>query len=104
MIYTITVTWNPMFPERKIAMGLEVEASAEKRFSFVTEDIMTGEQVCSAVYAATNLYAGEIWDAMQPLPADRGHTAISMGDFITVNGVTYECAEFGWKNLNAVVA
>lgn len=53
--------------------------------------------VCEKVFRDTNLYEGDVWDAMQPLPEDRTHTALSVGDYVVVDGRMYRCAAFGWR-------
>ena len=53
-------------------------------------------EICELVFANTNLYQGEVWDALQPLPAERTHTSLSVGDVVVVDGRAYECAFFGF--------
>ena len=54
--------------------------------------------ICEMLYRDTNLYQGELWDRIEPfLPATRNHTALSVGDEVTIDGITYVCADFGWK-------
>lgn len=54
-------------------------------------------QICEDVFKATNLRSGKIWDAIQySLPADRTHTALSVGDEIDIDGTIYRCAPIGW--------
>lgn len=50
----------------------------------------------------TNLYNGELWDIIEPLlPADRTHTALSVGDKIVIDYFdTYIVAEIGFVKLN----
>lgn len=55
------------------------------------------EALCEQVFHETNTYQGPIWDAMQPLPEDRGHTALSVGDSVIITGVEFTCEEFGFK-------
>ena len=45
----------------------------------------------------TNLYAGKVWDAVESvMPAERSHTALSVGDFVSIDGRTYRCADLGF--------
>lgn len=97
--YEIKVTWNQMFAERNIELGLPV-ITAEKTFEFKSEDSMSIDQICEAVYRDTNWYEGSVWDAMQPLPELRSHTALSIGDVVSVNGIEMLCSEFGFKCIN----
>ena len=50
------------------------------------------------IYHDTNVYAGPIWNAIEKLlPANRTHTALSVGDEVEINGITYRCADMGWE-------
>lgn len=61
------------------------------------EDEMTDLEICEGLFEATNLRDGRLWDALQyRIPADRTHTALSVGDEIDVNGTVYRCAPIGW--------
>lgn len=78
-----------------INKGYEVKgnATAELEFDFPEGDTL----ICNAIYSNTNHYAGKFWDALQEvIPADRPHTALSMGDKISIDGREYVCSEFGW--------
>lgn len=57
----------------------------------------TDLDVCEEVYKLSNtseVFRGRL---NQWASKDRGHTAISVGDFISVNGNVYECSDFGWR-------
>ncbi len=61
-------------------------------------DGLSDAQVCEAVFHQTNTYRGDLWDAIQPLPSPRRtHTALSVGDEVTVRGTTYRCEPAGWE-------
>ena len=52
--------------------------------------------VAEAMFEATNLHTG-LWDSLAAqLPADRDHTALSVGDQVTVDGLAYSCERAGW--------
>lgn len=69
-------------------------ATAELAFEFGP---FTDEEICNAIYSNTNHYAGKFWDALQAvIPADRPHTALSMGDKVSIDGREYVCSEIGW--------
>lgn len=55
--------------------------------------------ICERIWANMNQYKGKVWDAMQPLPESRPHTAMSVGDEIKIDGRAYVCAEFGFEEL-----
>ena len=54
-------------------------------------------RLCEQVYKQTNLYQGDLWDRIEEfLPATRSHTALSVGDAVMIDGITYECRAFGF--------
>lgn len=55
--------------------------------------------ICEKIWSNMNQYQGEIWEAMQPLPNPRPHTAMSVGDEITIDGRKYRCEDFGFKSI-----
>jgi len=73
----------------------QVDASAEFEADFNNS---TDEEIAEMIYAQTNRYAGVVWDIMQPvMPANRPHTAISMGDLVEIDGRVYRCEAVGFK-------
>ena len=58
---------------------------------------------CEDMFACTNLYEGGTWDALQPLPEGRNHTALSVGDHVIVDGTPYRCMIFGFAPVQEVV-
>lgn len=80
---TITITWK--------AFGEPASAT------ITINTIKNAEELCEEVFRDTNLYGGDIWDALVPvLPEDRTHTALSVGDEVEIDGVVYRCDVFGW--------
>lgn len=68
-------------------------------------DDLTDSEVCEAVFAQTNLYHGELWDLVEPkLSERRTHTAVSVGDEVTVRGITYRCESVGWSAVSVAIA
>lgn len=56
--------------------------------------------LCAMAFADTNKYQGAMWTLVEPLlPEDRTHTALSVGDEVTVDGETFRCAPIGWEQL-----
>jgi hypothetical protein len=53
--------------------------------------------ICEKAFRETNTYSGYLWDALQPLPENRTHTSLSVGDEVDVDGNTYRCADIGWQ-------
>lgn len=86
MSITTTVTWcafgNPTSATVTLNAGCEVP----------------DEMVCELLFHATNTRSGSAWDKVQAvLPENRTHTALSVGDTVTVNGTTYRCESLGWE-------
>lgn len=53
---------------------------------------------CAKVYEDTNKYEGTLWTVLEPfLPHNRTHTALSVGDTVTVNGIVFKCEPMGWS-------
>ena len=95
---TVNVTWRA-FGDRPM-IGYEAETST----TFEIETDLPELALCEEIYKQTNLYNGEMWDLMQPLPEGRTHTAISVifdrGDYVTIDGTTYEVASMGFRKVN----
>jgi hypothetical protein len=54
--------------------------------------------ICEELFKETNTYAGKLWDALQySIPANRTHTALSVGDEIDIDGTVYRCEPVGWE-------
>ena len=96
---TITITWKAFSTEENnrpiTSASVDVYYNAE---------VISHTQVCDIVFEQTNLYTGSLWNKLEPvLPANRTHTALSIGDEVTItNGdtsFTYRCSAFGWKQL-----
>lgn len=63
----------------------------------VVTQLLTDQQICEQIYAATNTYSGPVWDVIEPLLKDfRTHTSLSVGDEIEIGGKAYICADFGF--------
>jgi hypothetical protein len=98
----ITITWRAFHgdPSRP-----EFAPEQSKTFTLDVPVDMSDLAVCEWVYRDTNLYTGPAWDAMQPLPEPRSHTALSVifghGDHVTIDGRTYEIASSGFKEVAA---
>jgi hypothetical protein len=56
--------------------------------------------ICERIWANMNQYQGKVWDAMQPLPEPRPHTAMSIGDEVQIDGRAYVCAVFGFESIS----
>lgn len=59
---------------------------------------LSDDEVLEEVFRATNTYSGSLWNLIEPLLSQyRTHTAVSVGDEVSVNGNTYRCEFVGWK-------
>lgn len=86
----VTITWK--------AFGDATSAT------FDVPDNGDAIDICDMLFRQTNLYEGYAWNILEPLlPENRTHTALSVGDEITVNGVTYRCEPIGWAEVSLTV-
>ena len=59
---------------------------------------------CEGVFAQTNTYSGPLWDIIEPrLNPKRTHTALSVGDEVSVDGWIYRCENVGFSLTNPIV-
>jgi hypothetical protein len=110
----IKITWVTMNhpSEAKITWAPENHSSesygrkeVEYFDSMSVESSATDLEVCEEVYKQTNVYAGAFFERLQKYASKkRGHTAISVGDFVEVDGNAYQCSNFGWKVVSKVDA
>jgi hypothetical protein len=84
---TITVTWKA-FNTPGAGASKTIEASSANGVDHYT--------LCEFLFRDTNTYRGSLWDLLQPLPENRTHTALSVGDEVTIDGLTYRCADLGF--------
>ena len=88
----IKITWKAFGnkPERnRYIASLAFEAPAV--FSNDVNDTL------NLICADTNLYQGFFWNLIEKdLPANRTHTALSIGDEVEVNGQVYVVGDFGF--------
>lgn len=97
---TIEVFWSTAASKDRIAQ-LRIEGLEPVTVLRVETDMFDGLedlQICEKIFEATNLYEGTLWEILQPLPEKRTHTALSVGDYVSVDGQMYRCASFGWKS------
>lgn len=88
----VTITWKA-FADRP-GRGADKVTSVE----LDTELYVTPLEFCNMVFRATNTYHGALWDLIEPkLSPNRTHTALSVGDEVTVDDVTYRCERAGWS-------
>lgn len=102
---TVQVIWATAAREEHLAV-LHEEGQDPVTERTVETDIldgMTDEQICEILFRDTNLYEGAAWDILQPLPETRTHTALSVGDYVVVDGRMYRCATVGWKRTDTFI-
>lgn len=94
----VKITWVTTNHPSEPYSRKEVSYSTWLSFDTYATDL----EVCEEVYKSTN--SSEFFRGVLAkfAPADRGHTAISVGDFVEVNGNVYECADFGWRVVSKV--
>lgn len=86
---TIEITWSAF-----ANFGKPVTSA---KFEFELGKDESDLEFCERVFANTNTYQGRVWDALQSvIPAERSHTALSVGDKVSIDGRTYDCAPVGF--------
>lgn len=98
---TITITWGAFADS--LTIGEEVaSATIVTDIKSLGLDIADDMDIADEVFHGTNTYQGALWDLLEPvLPAKRTHTALSINDYVTVNGNTYRCAYAGWEKVSS---
>ncbi len=98
MIRTVLVTYAAFEPI-PVAFAFELPVAVAAKLS--GDPVEDGPEVAEHVFAETNRYGGELWDAMKPGLAEtadrRRHTALSVGDFVSYDGRHYRCEPFGFQ-------
>ena len=95
---TVQIGWTVSTPGYfPTADGWRADATrawATIQFEHAGSDLAVTEDL----FIATNTYSGPLWDQVQPvLPGEpRDHTAISIGDQVTIDGISYGCQRLGW--------
>lgn len=101
---TITVTWKAFSnndPKRLQDFADAGRSPVTSRtIEASTADGVDHYQLCEFLFRDTNTYQGSLWNLLQPLPEDRTHTAMSVGDEVTIDGHTYRCADFGFEKVS----
>lgn len=92
----ITIHWSA-FDEYADQFRPGTRPGVTKTFDTTVTRRNDDKEMLELLFEATNLYTGPLWDAMQPLPEDRSHTALSVGDVVELDGTPYRCATFGWS-------
>lgn len=94
-----TSGWLPEIQRQALIKQLNIRpAEVEFEFEYDFEDD-NDYVICERIWANMNQYQGKVWDAMQPLPAPRPHTAMSIGDEVRIDGRAYVCLDFGFKSI-----
>ena len=102
---SVTIVWNAGGDYRLTAeQGAYYRLEGIDTAAYITIDLPTEGMETTAIlerlFEETNLYQGEWWDAMQAdMPADRHHTALSVGDRVIIDGRSHFCAPMGWETL-----
>lgn len=93
--FTIKVTWKAF--EKSLGFG---ESVASVTVQYKAHEETDDTDICEWVFQDTNKYQGSFWDLVEPLlPENRTHTALSVGDEVEVNGITYRCEGADWQPL-----
>ena len=92
---TITVTWNPMHHPSYPELTAHLKPASA---TFIVGGGFDHSLMLEALYFATNTYSSALWDLLEEvMPTDRTHTALSIGDEVTIGKRTYLCQSIGWQ-------
>ena len=101
----VRLTWNAGFGRELTdadlaeyaARGSDPHAQASYRLAGLPAD---PRAACEALFEATNLAQGPLWEQLscQGLGRGRGHTSLSVGDEVGIDGRTWRCAPVGWTD------
>lgn len=92
-----TAGWLPEEMRQQIIKERNAAAEVNFQFEFDFEDD-NDFVICERIWANMNQYQGKVWDALESfLPANRSHTALSVGDEVRIDGRAYRCADFGFE-------
>ncbi len=80
--------------------GVAIKPDASLEFEFDFHKYLSDHDIAEHLFMNTNTYCGAVWDAIEKvLPANRSHTALSMGDLVEIDGRVYRCEAVGFKKL-----
>ena len=96
----ITIKWTAFKDVEGLAERGKI-GNAEMTFIFPTAVPIADEIVLNYLFECTNLYQGKVWKEHleDKMPANRSHTALSVGDQIVLDGRGYSCEFVGWKEV-----
>ena len=87
----VTITWKAFGNSTSVSFDITP-----------ARDFFSDAEICSMVFADTNKYEGVVWETIKDrLPEDRTHTALSVGDEVTIDDVVYRCEPMGWSVVSA---
>lgn len=97
----MTIVWSMWHDQPDLAAEMRINGRdpvAEVTIDVPQADGFMDRTVLEELFEATNLYAGPLWDVIEPvLPERRSHTALSVGDYVVIDGRSYRCDRFGWS-------
>lgn len=100
---TITVTWQAFNSDDPKRLQDFADAGrlpvTSKTIEVSSADGVDHPQLCEFLFRDTNTYSGSFWTLLQPLPEKRTHTAMSVGDEVTIDGRTYRCMDIGFAEV-----
>lgn len=103
---TVTVTWKAFadLPEARKKDLIDAGRKMEVSKTIEVPDTLTlgvsHSHLCEMLFRDTNLYEGQLWDLLQPLPEGRTHTAMSVGDLVQIDDVLYRCEDIGFEEVS----
>jgi hypothetical protein len=69
------------------------------------ESVLTDQvqiRLAEYLFTQTNIYQGFLWNMVCRLqPAQRSHTALSIGDVVVINDRRWTCGKDGWREIHS---
>jgi hypothetical protein len=94
---TGTIYWKA-FPEDKDAGRFH--SSVTLLFGDMDTSEENHDAICEAIFMATNMYTGRLWEQIEPqLASYRTHTALSVGDEIRIGVKLYRVEPMGFSEV-----
>lgn len=98
---TITITWSAFSHATGDREGRTVRPETSMTIGLDTKE-ETDAEILNRLFHDFNTYSGIFKTFEECLPADRTHTALSIGDKIAIEHILYEIAPVGFKPIGLV--
>jgi hypothetical protein len=99
----ITVHWVAFAHRAETLKQAGKIPDAKLEFETEIPPAMFDTEILELLFEQTNLYSGDVWSKYfeGKMPANRSHTALSVGDLVTIerneDKSVYVCQDLGWE-------